>query len=250
MENLIKNCPEGVFQMEVTIPSEYADANGNVTPGGLARIMQDATEAHMNEVGLGYLTLRDKGLLWFIVWTSVWLDRLPKQGENCVVCTWPGEVKLGMYSRRYAFYSKEGEQLLTTSSLFMMIDEETRKMVPPSELPSELAEIVMEGQPILPKQRLKFPELPMAQNHAVAEYEIDKNGHVNNAYYLDWAYDLMNPEYMAKHPLKFFWIQYSKELMLGQTVALQHTFQNNEFYVKGVADSEPSFMVKMDFEEA
>ena len=246
----VNNCPQGVFQKSIEILPEYADANGNVTPGALARIMQDATEAHMDEVGLGYLTLRNQGLLWFIVWTSIWIKTLPKQGQTCVVRTWPGEVKLGMYSRRYGFYTEAGEELLVASSLFMMIDEETRKMVPPNELPSELAEIVMEGQPILPKQRLKFPELPLAQNHTVPEYEIDKNGHVNNVYYLDWAYDLMNAEYMEKHPLKFFWVQYSKELMLGDTVALQNMFQNNEFYVKGVTNGETSFMVKMDFEEA
>lgn len=244
----ITNCQEGVFQQIIEITAEYTDANGNVTPGALARLMQDATEAHMKDVGLGYLTLREKGLLWFIVWTSIWINKLPNQGQTCVVRTWPGEVKLGMYSRRYAFYTEEGEELLVASSLFMMIDEETRKMVPPNELPSELAEFVMEGQPILPKQRLKFPELPLVQAHEVQEYEIDKNGHVNNAFYLDWAYGLMNAEYMAKHPLKFFWVQYSKELMLGQTVAMQHTFQDNEFYVKGVASSETSFMVKMDFE--
>lgn len=243
------NCPAGVFQKKIEILPEYADVNGDATPGTLARIMQELTEDHMDEVGLGYFTLREKGLLWFIVWTSVWITDLPKQGQTCVVRTWPGEVKLGMYSRRYAFYTEAGEELLAASSLFMMIDEETRKMVPPNELPTELSEIVMEGQPILPKQRLKFPELPLAQNHTIPEYEIDKNGHVNNAYYLDWAYDLMNAEYTAKHPLKFFWVQYAKELMLGQTVSIQNVFVNNEFYVKGAIEGDTSFMVKMDFGE-
>ena len=250
MNDFVNNCPEGVFQSVIDISPEYVDVNNDVTPGALARLMQDATEAHMREVGLGYQTLRDQGLLWFIVWTSVWIKVLPKQGQTCVVRTWPGEVKLGMYSRRYAFYTEAGEELLVASSLFMMIDEATRKMVPPNELPSELAEIVMKGQSILPKQRLKFPELPLDQCHTVAEHEIDKNGHVNNAFYLDWAYGLMNTEYVAKHPLKFFWVQYAKELMQGQTVAMQNVFQNNEFYVKGVVEGDTSFMVKMDFEEA
>ena len=249
MDNMLKECPDGVYQYKMEITSGDVDANGNVTPGALARMMQDATEAHMKEAGLGYQTLREKGLLWFIVWTSVWIERLPKQGESCVICTWPGEVKLGMYSRRYVFFTALGEELLTTSSLFMMIDEKTRKMVPPKELPSELAEIVMEGQPILPKQRLKFPELPLVQAHAVQDYEIDKNGHVNNAFYLDWTYQLLNTEYMKKHPLKFFWVQYSKELMPGQTVSMEHTIAGNEFFVKGVADGESSFQVKMEFAE-
>lgn len=246
----INNYPQGVFQKNIEILPEYAYVNGNVTPGALACIMQDITEAHMDESGLGYVTLCDLGYLWFIVWTSVWTNKLPKQGQICIVRTWPGEIKLGMYSRRYGFYTEEGEELLTASSLFMLIDEASRKMVTPDDLPHGYGVVELEGQKPLPKQRLKFPELPLAQNHTVPEHEIDKNGHVNNACYLDWAYNLMNAEYMEKHPLKFFWVQYSKELMLGQTVAIQHTFQNNEFYVKGVADGETSFMVKMDFEEA
>ena len=247
MGNFMENCPAGVYQSEITLLPEHTDCNGTVTPGALARIMQEVTEAHMKQAGLGYQKLREDGLLWFIVWTSVWIEEIPKLDGTYVIRTWPGEVKLGMYSRRYAFYTPEGTEILKTSSLFMMIDEATRKMVPPSELPSELAEIVMEGQPLLPKQRIKFPELPLAQDHVVADYEIDKNGHVNNAYYLDWAYSLVDTEYMQKHPLKFFWVQYSKELMLGQTVKMQHTVCENEFYVKGVADDNVSFQVKMDF---
>lgn len=247
MENFINNCPAGVYQEEIQIIPEHIDAVGNVTPGALARIMQHMTEAHMDEAGLGYQHLREKGLLWFIVWTSIQIEESPKQGESCIVRTWPGELKLGMYARRYAFYTKDGKELLKTSSLFMMIDETTRKMVPPDELPGELAEVVVEGQLGLPKQRIKFPELPLTQTHTVADYEIDKNGHVNNAYYLDWAYDLLNTEYVGKHPLKYCWVQYDKELMLGQKAELRHTVQGNEFYVKGVSEGNSSFQIKMDF---
>lgn len=243
------NCPAGVYQLKYEITAEHVDETKTATPGALARLMQDATEAHMDAGGLGYQTLRDKGLLWFIVWTSVWVNRMPKLGETGVICTWPGEIKLGMYSRRYAFYTEAGEELLVASSLFMMIDEDSRKMVPPNELPSELAEIVMEGQPVLPKQRIKFPELPLSRAHKVEESEIDKNGHVNNAYYLDWAYSVVNPEYVEKHPLQFFWVQYSKELMVDQVVDMQHTVVGNELYVKGVANGDVSFQVKMDFAE-
>lgn len=249
MENLLSSCPAGVYAMDVSITEADTDGTGCVTPGALARMMQAATEAHMKDAGLGYQVLRDKGFLWFIVWTSIWAERMPKAGEDIVICTWPGEVKLGMYSRRYVFYTKAGEELLQASSLFMMIDEETRKMVAPDELPSELAEVVIDGQPALPKQRMKFPELPLAQTHAVEAQEIDKNGHVNNAYYLDWAYSLLNPAYVEKHPLKHFWVQYSKELMSGQTVEMQHGMQENGLFVKGVADGETSFQVKMEFAE-
>lgn len=249
MNAYMTQCPQGVFQKQFTLGAEHVDANKNVTPGALARLMQDVTEGHMDEVGLGYHILRNQGLLWFIVWSSVWIKKLPKQDDAIVIRTWPGEVKLGMYSRRYGFYTDSGEELLVASSLFMMIDEESRKMVPPNELPSELAEIVLEGQPVLPKQRLKFPELPFAKDHAVTKHEIDKNGHVNNACYLDWAYELLSTEYMEKHPLTFFWIQYNKELMLGQTVRMQHGVVGNEAFVKGVVEQDTSFQVKFDFAE-
>ena len=177
------------------------------------------------------------------------LMQMPQLGEQIDVCTWPGEVKLGMYSRRYVVFDAGGKELLKTSSLFMMIDESTRKMIPPNQLPQELAEIVMEGQPILPKQRIKFPELPLVQIHTVTESEIDKNGHVNNAYYINWAYELLHKEYVLNHPLKYFWVQYSKELVKDQAVELQHTMVDREFFVKGAVGSDISFLVKMDFTE-
>lgn len=249
MENFRDTCPAGVYQTEIQILPEHTDVAGNVTLGALARMMQQVTEAHMDEAGLGYQQLRERGMLWFIVWTSIQIEELPKQGESYIIRTWPGEVKLGMYARRYAFYTKDGKELIKTSSLFMMIAEETRKMISPKELPGQLAEVVVEEQIELPKQRVKFPELLLLQFHTVAEHEIDKNGHVNNAYYMDWVYELLNPAYIQKHPLKSCWMQYNKELMQGQKAEIQYGLQENAFFVKGVAEDEISFQVKMEFED-
>ena len=249
MEEFKNTCPAGIYQEEIEILPEHVNADGDVIPSALACIMQQVTEAHMRESGWGYQLLRSKGLLWVIVWTSIEIEESPRLGDKCIVRTWPGALKLGMYSRRYIFFSEKGKELIRTCSLFMVIDETTRKMVLPDDLTRELEEVVVEGQPGLPRQQIKFPEMTFVQNYSVADDEIDANGHVNNSCYLKWAYNLLEPEYIRGHSLKYCWAQYGKELMQGENVELWYTMQKNELYVKGVSESNISFLLKMDFSD-
>ena len=60
------------------------------------------------------------------------------------------------------------------------------------------------------------------KEHAVQETEIDYNDHVNNAVYLDWADSVFDGDFVKDREIKGVWVQYDKEIVLGQKVILKY----------------------------
>ncbi|MBR3361824.1 MAG: hypothetical protein IKG39_10845 [Lachnospiraceae bacterium] len=247
MDQILLNSTADVFKKEYVIKADQADENGRVTCGTLARLMQDATTAHMASLGIGVDTLMEKDLLWVIVCTQINITRLPKRGETIEQYTWAGAEKFGMHTRRYAFFSKEGEELLQAASLFLLVNKESRTLSEAEKETVNLPLVEIAGEPKLPKMMQKFPSLMFSKTHEVSASEIDYNEHVNNAVYLEWADTIFDPEFTEEQEIKEYWIQYDQEIVLGQKVEMKYASADNCAYLKGYVEGTECFKMKIDF---
>ena len=245
--NVVKNTPD-VFEKDYMITAEQVDAGQKVTFGTLARFMQDMTNAHMNAEGISVESLLAQNLIWVIVCTQINITRLPVEGETVEQYSWAGAEKFGMHSRRFAFFSKDGEELLNAASLFLLVDKDTRALCEPTKETLALPIVVIEDEPKLPRMMQKFPTLMFGKTHVVPESEIDYNDHVNNAFYLDWADSIFDKDFVKKRKTKAFWVQYDKEVLLNQEVEMKYANVENTVYMKGCVDSADYFKVRFDFE--
>ena len=233
------SCPAGVYQKSFPMTG----LSGQVRPGDLAREMEKITEEHLGILGLSRDRLKAEDKIWVIAWTQIHISRLPELGEQVILRIWPGKMKAMMQVRRYAFYAADGEPLACASSIFVMMDANTRGFAAPSEILKYLPVVEIPGEPDLPPMRLNVPSEPgQTVTRTVAAEEIDLNGHLNNTHYLDWADGLMG----EKTPSSV-WVQYVKELLEGQQVALQHELQETALYVRGVSDGKDSFLLAAAF---
>ena len=242
-------CPQGVCQITFEITEEMVNAAGRMSIGALARQMQRITEIHFDqEAGLTGEELLAKGLSWVISWTNIELERLPDKGERVILRIWPGKNKVNLYSRIYAMYTETGEPLMTTSSLFLLMDQKTRSVAVQPEEMKILNPVTISGEPNLPKLQQKFPKILRNQSlRIVSSEEIDYNGHLNNSRYLDWTEALLDEEFYAAHTPKTIWVQYAKELREGETAKLQYAWEKDVMYLRGVHNGEESFLVKLVF---
>ena len=240
----------GVFQKQASVSDTQTDAFGRMTPGALARLVGDATAEHMTSLGLNYNTLRSHGLLWVLVRTALRVQNLPRQGERVLLCTWAGEERHWLYPRRTTILSSEGEELVSACSQWMLIDTDTRSMASPSELLQSVPVISFPDEPKLPSMRVSFPtELTERAERVVRPREIDLNGHMNNSHYLDWGEGLLGSEYLRNHSLRFFWVEYGKELFEGQNVSLHYKQEKDSLFLRGYTEGDTSFSLKMDYTE-
>ena len=218
---------EGIYSETLLIDRQYA-------LGDVARLMQRVTEKAMDELGTGYCFLKKKNLIWVICFLEINIKRMPGEGEILEIYSWPGRDRFGMYSRRYAMFSKEGECIITSTSLFSTVDKDTRKMIAPEETNIELPIVELADEPGLPKIREKEIRTPLRQQHDVSIHEIDINDHVNNSFYLDWSENLLgdSADSMSGN-IKHVWISYAREIRMGETVVFQYGWDDNTLFVNG-----------------
>ena len=245
-----EKCPDNVLEMIIQVKPEQTDRRGRMRLGDLARQMQILTEEHFDRFsGLTIDQLNEKDLSWIIAWSELQIERLPAAGEQIRMRVWAGKKKAVLHTRKYAFYTMDGHPLITTSSLFILMDRNTRQAAADPEQLKSAAVVQLQDEPKAPKMSIQFPDAyANRKERIVSPEEIDYNGHLNNSHYLDWTEELPEDSYLETHVPKMVWIEYSKELKEGQKAEMSYEIRNDLMYVRGLHDGSPSFRVKIEYD--
>jgi len=212
------------FQQAYTIESAQADPWGRCKLSVLLRLAQEAAGGHCDILHLDWDTMAKKGLFWAVIRTRVQISRLPESGETVTVKTWPMPTTRTAYPRAVSICDDAGNVLAKVHSLWVLMDIRTRAMVLPGKSGVEV------------KGQLLGSELPAPSSIApkdgenvhirrVCDEDLDRNGHMNNARYLDWVEDLLPDDFRREHPVREFTICYLNEAKETQEIAMHSGFQ-------------------------
>lgn len=223
---------EGIYRHQITIMAPDTDCFGRLKSSALLSILQEAAEAQCRELSLDWQTLAKQQLFWALTRQSVAITRLPMAGETITVETWPGVTTRVAYPRSAAAYDAEGNELFRSLGLWVLVNLETRAMVLPGK-----SGISVDG--ILRGDELPIPGsippavLELEAERSVRYSELDRNGHVNNARYLDWLEDLLPAAFHREHPMECFTVSYLNEIREGETVKLRYRLEEGELRLEG-----------------
>lgn len=244
-----KTCPEDVYEAEFEVTKEMTAGNEQMQPGNFARELEKITEAHLRSFGMNRESLLEEKKIWVISWNDIRISRLPKVGETVILRVWAGKKRAGMFSRFYGCYSAQGEALAGASSFFTLIDAETRTIAAPTEKIEQIPVVSLANEGKLPKMIQVFPEnFAQQTERVVAPDEIDKNGHLNNTHYIDWAEDVAKDACGEERMPTSVWIRYEKELLVNEKVTLKYTMEKDKLYLQGFRGEELSFSVILSYE--
>ena len=202
-----------------TIEAIHLDATRQVSPAVLLHFVQEAAGGHCLHLGLDWETLAEKGLFWAVIRHRLEVTRQPRLGETIRVETWPMPTTRSAFPRAAAGYDEEGNLIFRCISLWVLMNTQTRQMVLPGK-----SGIDLEG--ILRGDELPTPgSLTPCDGEAVATRqvwfsELDRNGHMNNTRYLDWAMDLLPGALRRQQPLREASLCYLSEIREGDRIQL------------------------------
>lgn len=214
-----------VFRTNYHIDPTAVDRFGRLLPSMVLRYAQEVAGKHCDILSLSYEQLAEKGMFWAVVRNRLQITRLPMVGESITIETWPMPTTRTAYPRSTVGYDKDGNELFRSVSLWVLMDLNSRTMVLPGK-----SGIVVDGTlrgTELSTPRSLGPKLMTSSHQRCVRFtDLDRNGHMNNARYLDWIADLLPSTFHCSHPLTDVTLCYINEALEGQELTLHHEFDS------------------------
>lgn len=229
----------------VKIRFHYADWRGRLLVKALCDLFNDVANMQTKELGFDVPTLNAQGLTWMLHRLHIRMRRMPMQGEEVVVETWPSGED-GLFALRdFRISAPGGEELVTASSAWMVIDMARRR---PMRLPAYVTDVMKRSEDVTPMVSfdLNVKRMPKEgyenSREFVATYDnIDFNKHVTQATYVRWVTNALPYEFLKTHVIREIEVVYEHEILPdsriwseshaendGNQVVIYHRLQNVE----------------------
>ena len=221
-----------IYITERIVSDTEIDFTSQMTLQALLTLFQDIAGAHANTLGLGFEELREKSFAWVLAKTYVKIYSPPTRGQKMRITTWPGTTKRCFYPRYFTIHDEDGLLLCACSSLWVIIDIDTRSLFVDREGILSLPNTSELASPVELPKRLKIPETPDITVMRSPQYsEIDVNNHLNNAKYASWLCDMAGIDVFKTNRISEFYIVYSNEIRPNDIIALSqfHAEDGNIF---------------------
>ncbi len=210
-----------IYQETITLRSSDCDTHNRLKPSAILSLMQEAAGAQLDGTEVDHKHLAQRNLFFAVTRQHIQITRLPKARETITLETWPGITSRVAYPRSTIAWDSQGRELFRAMSLWVLMDIQTRAMVLPAKSGVDVPGVVRGNELAVPGS-LAPKVLSANTTRQVVYTELDVNGHMNNARYLDWAMDLLPTDFHREHPLADFTITYLSEAKEGEKVELSY----------------------------
>lgn len=234
---------EGMFSEKITLRNSDFDFYGRIKPSSVLDVFQEAATRHAELLGVGFARSKEKNMLWVLTKVRYTVHKNVGIQTNVIMNTCAYKPERLEFRRDYSIKSEDGEVLVTGSSLWAVINAETRKLMRASDIYGENplgTEYLYDGKIL----RIRDFDGEKLEKTQTAEYsDIDRNGHVNNRRYADFVQNVSD----SKREIKSFQIDYHKEVMVGDTVEFFREENENTAHIKGVKDGTVLFICEEEY---
>ena len=215
---------EPIYQLSFDVTDLHVDRFGRLKSSSILYFVQEAAGKHWQYIE--NKTGQHCGLYWVIIRHRVQVTRLPRKGETVHLETWPMPTTRVAYPRSVVAYDEQGNELFRSISLWVLMDPETRAMVLPGKSGVTVSGILRGNE--LPSPASLAPATLSAEVERTVRFtDLDVNGHMNNARYLDHLADLLPGSFHENHVIRDMTLGYLAEAREGDTLLQQWQLEEN-----------------------
>ncbi len=207
-------------------------------PSEILRVAQQAAGAHLAALGLEGEERR-QGLVWVIIRTRC--EILEQPGPELTAVTWPGTPRGGMMPRYCELFSPDGRLAARLATTWVLADAATRQMRLDAPIP--VPDLSRGDEPPMARS-LPRKELPFLASFVPSPGQIDANGHVNNAAYLDAAMSAAG-HLLQSRTISAFAVDYRVEILPGTEVSVFGALEENTLYLCGKSETKEHFRMTL-----
>ena len=237
-----------MFTKNFIISNNDVDARFDLKVSAIFRLFQDVAMLATRDLKVDSMSLSKRNIDWVITRMMVEIKRLPKCDEQISVFTYPGKDMAMLYPRYFFITDAKGEIIIRSSSIWCLIDNDTRKVIVDKDVIKKLPEETHDSQ-------LPFPEkiaMPMNQKYVerrVIHYsDLDFNSHMNNVRYIELLTDTHDSCFYKTHQIKSITLNYLKEIKEKEIVDIYSNASNPEIISVSV-EGDLDFLGKVTYSD-
>ncbi len=213
----------------------------------LFRLTQDIASDDAARRGGGMDVLAAKNCTWVIVKARMDIKRMPRAGEEIELCTWPQKSRLGIYPRAYEVRGEDGELIVSGLGTWVIMDMDSRSLISGESRDVSIAGEEESGK-FRPQRKISMPEGGVEYELVPSENQIDRNGHMNNAAYLDAVEPMLPADYFGRE-LCALAVDYEHEILPGRHAAVRAVGGGNCCFFEGRMEDKVCFRICETFAE-
>ncbi|MBO5884799.1 MAG: hypothetical protein J6Q51_03285 [Clostridia bacterium] len=226
------------YTTQITLYNSYFDKNDRLTTKSILSIFQDVASIHAEDIGVGYMTMLNKNMLWVLSRIKFDVIKMPEPNQTVIVETWPQPKGKIDFDRDMKILDKNGDVLIIATSKWCIIDTQTRTLQR-TENVNYLGSCCLEknyeekfGKIILPTQQ------PIKQQtHTVRFCDLDHNLHMNNTSYANLILNVLQDKLFFHFEINFI-----SECLLGDQIDVYLTTNFDGDYVVGKVKDKTVFV--------
>jgi acyl-ACP thioesterase len=210
-----------IWQEDFCIRFWDVDKTDQLTLAGTFDFFQEAAIAHAEHLGVGKKVLDEKQQAWILSRMSVLIERRPRKDEKITIRTWPRGPEKLFVLRDYDLLGEDNAVIVRGRSAWLVLDMEKHRPLRPQPIVEHMP--LNEGLNALPDGAQGIDaehDLVKVYERQAAYSDIDYNGHVNNARYIQWIQDAVDPEILYDARQMRLDINYLSEVKAGETIGI------------------------------
>jgi len=228
--------------IEHDIPMRETDFSFNLTLKNIGEWFLNVAALDSERKGFGMQVLQQKGYAWVALRILINVKKYPVAFEKIKITTWIQNWSKLTTQRNCIIQNARGETLVEISSIFALINFNTRQVV---NMQDALVDMKYERYICDKGLSIRSPEKihalsneELVDTRKVVYSNIDCNLHVSSFEYVSWILDTFSLEVFKNKKISEFEINYIKECKLGETVTIHREQLNENEYVFDIRNQE------------
>jgi medium-chain acyl-[acyl-carrier-protein] hydrolase len=206
----------------------------------LGAYLLDTAGLNASENGFGINVLHAEQRAWVLSRFAVEMSQYPKSGETFSIETWIEDFGRIFTTRNFCVRDASGEVIGGGSSIWCMIDMESRKAVDLRSKQEYEGFATGIPSPIDKPIKVLSPQSEPISRHRIKYSDIDFNRHTNSMKYLEWMLDLFPMEVYQHQQVKRMDVNYVNEAVFGDVVDIYRSTPELNRYVFGLKRGDDS----------
>ncbi|ACN14977.1 acyl-acyl carrier protein thioesterase [Desulforapulum autotrophicum HRM2] len=195
------------------------DSLGELKIVSILNLLQDTASEHASDMGVSGFDLARENLAWVIVRYQIEIKTSPAWRDEIAIETWRTPINNLYELRQFRITDHNALEIVTARAFWVMIKKANSRPVrlsrymPDRYLEGESPEDIPSFKTLREPDRVDF-ELPFK----VRMHDLDLNGHVNNAIYLEWAVETVPREFLLANRPEHLEVTFQKESFYGDKI--------------------------------